>query len=138
MNEFENIFQEIKELIKTNGKKELYEEIKNVDMSNIKTKKEFDIFILEYLKKYDPHTFLINNKLSKKNKMPLFEYSNKIGYVKFYKFMDNSLNSKIESLQLIEITKKTISEWINKNTCGIIVDLREHYGGSFIPAICGL
>ena len=86
MNEFENIFQEIKELIKTNGKKELYEEIKNVDMSNIKTKKEFDIFILEYLKKYDPHTFLINNKLSKKNKMPLFEYSNKIGYVKFYKF----------------------------------------------------
>lgn len=139
MNEYENTFQQIKEIIKINGTKGLYDEIKNLDLPNIKTKKDFDNFISEYLKKYDLHTFMINNKLSKiKNKMPYFEYKNEIGYVKFYKFMDNSLNSKNESKEFIELTKNKIDEWINKKTKGIIIDLREHYGGSFIPVVYGL
>jgi len=90
------------------------------------------------LKKINPHSSIIR-KIKANNKMPSFEYKNDIGYIIFYKFSCLDSNYKNQTIEIKEKTKKYINEWLtNHKTKGIIIDLRKHYGGSFVPVILGL
>jgi C-terminal processing protease CtpA/Prc len=95
--------------------------------------------IKSLLQNHNKHSTIILKNKKVKNKFPIFEFKNNIGYIKFFKFSCLDCNYLEQTQQIKLIIQKHISEWINnKNILGIIIDLRYHTGGSFVPVILGL
>lgn len=118
-----------------------------------------DIFyekIQNFIKKYHDHSFIIQKKLNSDNgiyknpisynnsnifrKLPEFKLKNNIGIIKFFGFVmlgDGDYINPIDRNdrdKIIETVNNKLDDWLNnKKIKGLIIDFREHNGGSFVP-----
>lgn len=120
------------------------------------SKKQFINNLNKFVKSYHPHSSIFVNEkklvsvnekklVSKKNhkKIPSFYYDSKskIGRIVYYEyFLD--FNDKFEKskqfIQLVEIVHKTLTKWHIDGLLGLIIDLRNHTGGWFVPFVYSL
>jgi C-terminal processing protease CtpA/Prc len=152
------ILKKVINIIKKNGIKKY---IDNFDFKfNYSKDDNLDIFyekLQNFLKKYHEHSSLIiRKKLNSNNhiyknivrykssktwrKLPDFELKNNIGIIKFYKFVMTGFgdfNDPIDRKdrdKIVESITHQLDDWINnKKIKGLIIDFREHNGGSFRP-----
>jgi C-terminal processing protease CtpA/Prc len=136
--QYKEKFDNIKKIIENYGN-ENYNKIKDIQLPEIKSKKEFNSFISQFVKKYNIHTNVINiKKLKRGNKLPIFEFNSNIGYIELFSFNVRCQNSKIEQDTITNLLKTNIDNWLSVGMKSIIIDLREHNGGSFMPVLNGL
>jgi C-terminal processing protease CtpA/Prc len=143
---YNEIFNKIKETIKKHGIEEFYENIKDIEMSEINTLDEYKTFLNSFIKQYYKHSFLnyyglvTTNTLIKLkcNKLPKFSFKKNTGKIKFYSFNTLAHNAEEDNINSIQITRNTLIEWLDNGLNKLTIDLRLHKGGSFIPFISGM
>jgi len=110
-----------------------------------------------FIKKYHDHSSLIiTKKINHDNgiykniirfnnskifrKVPDFEVKNNIGIIKFYMFVMTGYGDFIDPIdrkdrdKIVEVITNKLDDWLNnKKIKGLIIDFREHNGGSFVP-----
>jgi len=97
----------------------------------------------EDIKKYHKHASIKikeNNIESKKLPKFLWDKNNKIGRIIYYEFILGNDDKKnlLDEKKLIDITNKNLSDWFKNDIKGLIIDLRNHKGGNFLPFILSL
>lgn len=154
---YESIINKINNSIKKYGIPQYLKEWKPYKMkNNYKTDEDFYKDLIKYIKSYHHHTSLnykLNNtKLIKKNKkynnnydkkLPTFHYNNKdkIGTIKFYHYfldMDDKMYKSSEFINLVNSVKNKLNEWNKIGLNGLIIDLRNHIGGWYVPFVYSL
>ena len=95
------------------------------------------------IKKYHKHASIrYSEELIESKKIPkfLWDNKNKIGRIVYYEFIlgNNKEKNLLDEKNLIFITNKNLSEWIKNDIKGLIIDLRNHKGGNFLPFILSL
>jgi C-terminal processing protease CtpA/Prc len=152
------ILKKVISIIKKNGIKKYIDNF-NFKFDYYKNDSE-EIFyekLNNFIKKYHDHSSLIitkkinhdndiyKNIVRYKNskiwrKVPNFEVKNDIGIIKFYKFVMTGYGDYIDPIdrkdrdKIVEVVTNKLDDWLNnKKIKGLIIDFREHCGGSFNP-----
>jgi C-terminal processing protease CtpA/Prc len=146
---YKSIFTKVKKIIIKNG---ITQYIKNWKPYNMEDHYENDETfykdLKKYVKSYHKHSFISvnpsknikNNSNSSKNdkKVPQFYYDtkNNIGRIVFYHYYPD-FNDKFEEdtnyKNIVKIVNEKIHYWKSINIKGLIIDLRNHKGGWYMP-----
>ena len=140
----------INKVIKENGIKKYSESWKNMDpeitFSNLS---QCFNYITNNLKLYHKHSNLLYFKdvnlieLKKDNRKPpkfIWDKRNKIGRIIYYHFYSSNdkVKNQDDEKDMILLTNKYLTQWLNDEIKGLIIDLRFHKGGNFYPFIMSL
>lgn len=155
MNDKLKIVNKIIKIIKENGIKKYIDEFDfKFEFNKDNDEETFYKNLENFIKKYHHHSSLIhtykinNNGIYKEvtkyknsktwRKLPNFELRNKIGIIKFYKFVptgdyNNPINIKDQN-KIIESVNNTLDHQLNEiKIKGLIIDFTGHCGGSYRP-----
>lgn len=138
----DEIVDEVIDIIKRHGIKDYLLDWKPASKPRvIKTKKQLLTYLRRILDQYHPHSMLLSTIDSSGNvddnedqKMPEMYAYRGILVIKFFHFF----GSRNDSKRMVKSVNERIKKWINSGGKGLIIDLREHYGGSVEPAINSL
>ena len=118
------------------------------NIKNCKSEKQFIYKLNEFVQSYHYHSSIFVNRTKfattiSHKKMPSFYYDtkNKIGRIVYYEYFLN-FNDEFEKskqfIHLVKMVRETLSNWVEIGLLGLIIDLRYHKGGWFVPFVYSL
>tara|TARA_B100000029_G_scaffold488361_1_gene544836 strand:+ start:64 stop:936 length:873 start_codon:yes stop_codon:yes gene_type:complete len=145
----EQIVNKIKNIIKTSGIPiYLSKWDSNFIIKKYNSDKEFISKLNKFVKSYHSHSSITVNRsnttfIKNHKKTPTFYYDTKykIGRIVYYEYLLD-FNDKYEKSKqfvlLVNTVKNKLTKWYNDGMTGLIIDLRNHSGGWFVPFVYSL
>jgi carboxyl-terminal processing protease len=152
------ILKKVINIIKKNGIKKYIDNFDfKFDYNKDDSENIFNEKLNNFIKRYHDHSrLIITKKINNDNsiykniiryknsktwrKLPDFKLKNNIGIIKFYKFVMTGWGDYIDPIdrkdrdKIVEVVTNKLDDWLNnKKIKGLIIDFREHYGGSYNP-----
>ena len=155
------ILEKIENVIRTNG---IPDYIKNwnphqsiTQLSAELEEHKFIDSLQKILKSYHPHSSVIFiNTISESpstriqtsspenhKRLPTLNYDARLNigtitYYEYYLDFDDKYDKDPKFISLVSSVRQTINEWVANGMKGLIIDLRQHTGGWYVPFVCSL